>query len=80
MSEKINLEKILDKIHDENYRSSYKTWFSKQCIIDAMKEACKQSLELAAENASCNHDFDGAHGCEYSVDKQSILNTINQIK
>lgn len=49
-------------------------------VLKAMKESVKQALELAAENAYCNHEFDGAHGCEYEVNKQSILNTINQVK
>ena len=70
---KINLLEILKK-HSNICIDDYED------VKNAMKEACKQSLELAAENASCNHDFDGAHGCEYSVDKQSILDTINQIE
>ena len=71
----------------------------KECyerVIDAMKEACKQILELAAENAELE-ERDYRHsptkisnygqevcseweGIYYGVDKQSILNTINQIE
>ena len=60
--------------------------------LDAMKEACKQVLELAAENANLHHwdkhgrslitgnkiDFDNYGGSK--VNKQSILDTINQVK
>ena len=48
-----------------------------------MKEACRQTLELATKNAECE---DGAIidlGFEIiaaSVNKQSILDTINQIE
>jgi len=67
-------------------------------VIDAMKEACKQTLELAAENANMigeTQDDNGApdiyedfvyvsdsNGPDYGfiVNKQSILDTINQVK
>ena len=51
-------------------------------ILEAMKEACKQTLELAAENAV--ELIDETNGCREcgvnGVNKQSILDTINQIK
>lgn len=71
----INLEEILLK---HTFNSTVDTL--KEDSLSAMKEACKQVLELAAENAYCNHEFDGAHECEYSVNKESITNTINQVK
>ena len=54
-------------------------------IRNAMKEACKKAIELCSENAITKED------CVYNevwmenefktiADKQSILNTINQIK
>lgn len=72
-------------------------------VIEAMKEACKQLLELAAENAKVKEDYiedyysltyDGieAHAIHkdhdgdphsmslFTVDKNSIINTINQVK
>ena len=80
----INLTKILkDNIDNPNNRdlqTLIERYATPHDILAAMKDACQQVLELAAENASCNHYFDGAHGCEYSVDKQSILDTINQIE
>jgi len=69
-------------------------------IKEAMKEACRQTLELAAARASIEGKKKSQHGkyrkwqklkgteevdlfsydIQYSVDKQSILNTIDQIE
>ena len=54
-----------------------------QFIISRMKEACRQTLELAAENADTEKEMLPECGVLKSVgvvDKQSILNTINQIE
>ena len=55
--------------------------------IKAMKEACKQVLELAAENAKAeiHTEWEGNTGSEYYTDyavvnKQSIIDTINQVE
>ena len=61
--ETINLEEILKK-------------HSNICL-DAMKEACRQTLELAAENFK--EDFDNG-ATSLNDFKQSIIDTINQIK
>lgn len=45
-------------------------------IVRAMKEACKQTLELASENAKIRED---AYGDSW-VERLSILNTLEQIK
>lgn len=61
-----------------------------KCVLELMKEACRQTLELAAENAEivpCNCQIDGKTSVEMSlrdgrfviVNKHSILETINQI-
>ena len=42
-------------------------------IEEVQKEAYNQAIDDATENANCIHYFNSAHGCEYSVDKQSIL-------
>ena len=94
MSErKINLEEILK----ENLNLYIQYWLSKaeyrkEFIINAMKEAIKQALELAAENADltyCSYEWEIPEGAistgdnEYGhcyIDKQSIVNTINQIE
>lgn len=48
-------------------------------VILAMKEACRQTLELAAENADIEIRYI-KHEDRYFVDKQSILDTINQVE
>lgn len=51
-----------------------------------MKEACRQTVELVAEKAEVvEHEVaESIHGgpgyTYFTVDKQSILNTINQIE
>ena len=93
MSErKVNLEEISNNIvatgalANPNYKRS---------ILDAMKEACRQILELAAENAKINwvennvemesdtdfsfRDNDG-NWCKININEQSIFNTIKQVK
>ena len=74
MSKQINLEEILDKIYVKNDKTNY---YSKQTILFAMEEACKQTLKLASENAEA-HGSNCGFG-SYWVDKESILNTISQI-
>ena len=91
--DKINLKEILNRVYDKEYRSSYKTEYSEQCILKAMKEACKQILELAAENAEIDvveheeWDRNKLPGTKdfailpiYGVDENSILKTIKQIE
>ena len=75
MSErKINLEEILNK--ELNILSISVEQIEKSAL-KAMKEACKQVLELAAENAT--YDFT-ENGRGIYVDKQSIIDTINQVE
>lgn len=89
----INLEEILlkeiDKLredfNDSDLYSSQEIKNSREFkyFINAMKEACKQTLELAAENAYVdNHCKTGCYmeSDDFFVNKQSILNTIEQIK
>ena len=79
LEKKINLDKLI-----EEYRLDSDHWadqdFNESSIPNMLLEFGKQLLELATENVIINHSFDGAHGCEYKVDKQSILNTIKQIE
>lgn len=74
MSErKINLEEILNNcvhIDDE----------IKPMVKNAMREACRQVLELAAENAEVKILYIHQDCMDYGIDEQSILNTINQIE
>ena len=86
MSErKINLEEILfDKIYEDPYEGRV---YIKSDILNAMKEFGKQLLELAAENAKAeiHTEWEGNTGSEYYTDyavvnKQSILDTLNQVE
>ena len=72
-----NLEGLNDIVNFIAFNTSEKYF---EIVKDSMLEFGKQLLELAAENALYIHEFDGAHGCECKVDRQSILDTINQIK
>lgn len=77
MSErKINLEEILENHIDLNDLPVVHS------IVSAMKEACKQVIELAAENAKGEVlPMTETGVIKYSkVNKQSILDTINQIE
>lgn len=87
--EKINLEKILrNQIGYMGNEPNLTRLISDRAIgkdiLNAMKEACKQVLELAAENATGDifHGNDGYFEGKVSaiVNKQSILNTINQVE
>ena len=76
MSKEINLETIFNEIITNAYPEVYDT---KDEIIAFAREACKQTLELAAENAHIYNAEGGIFGYD-EVDKKSILDTINQIK
>ena len=93
-SDKINLEEILQKeLIPTVFEGSSELTFN--ATIKAMKEACRQILELAAENAKINwvennvkmesdtdfsfRDNDG-NWCKININEQSILNTIKQVK
>ena len=82
MTKKINLKKILSKYPTFTNEGGYGEYH----VIEAMKEACQETLRLAAENADygiCQND-DGqepwVHESNIFVNKQSILDTINQIE
>ena len=90
MSKKINLEEIILDIYGcqnvEDFQKSFD--ISIKMTKDICKQACKQLLELAAENAeitvklkeNCNELSLLDEWTTYIVDKQSILKTINQIE
>lgn len=74
---KVNLEKILKVSCDCRYLGKQ----THEEVLQAMKEACIQTLELAAEKAEARATYkrDLLDG-NAEVDKQSILNTINLIQ
>lgn len=85
MSErKVNLEEILHQycnLEVSEYTVEEMILSNSNAVIIAMKEACRQTLELAAENAKPIVRLD----IEWSkqdilINKQSILDTINQIE
>ena len=81
MQKEVNLEEILKS---ELKLLSISVARLEMAAIRAMKEACRQTLELAAENAIIIDDLPPyeilQHPKGYKVDLQSILNTINQVK
>jgi len=83
MSErKINLEEILlvniKKVYTELKPVEDFCQRDRIISINAMKEACRQIVELVAENAELNYGED--EGQCITIDKQSILDTIKQIE
>lgn len=88
MQKEINLEEILfvSKFKDllESEKQTIKDGiivYSFDEILSAMREACRQTLELALENVRANvviDNFDGTY--DAIINKQSILDTIGQIK
>ena len=91
LERKVNLKEILKRFSHVDHGAVEDFWFTEN-VIKAMKEACRQTLELAAENADLNYcenewevpegtvtTGDSQYGYHY-IDKQSILNTIKQIK
>jgi hypothetical protein len=84
MEKKINLERIINNHIDTSKMNKY----DKQAIVNGFKQFGEQLLELAAENADLNIGNTYLGNTKYvdsqkqnyiSIDKQSILNTINQI-
>jgi len=77
-------ETILDSGHHN------RDIYPKEAIYSAMREACKQVLEIAKENAKIRFTSCGDSqtcGCQGQCDhpiaclnKESITNTINQVK
>jgi hypothetical protein len=87
MSErKINLEEIYNQVVEKEFEGdeqAIRIYKATRAEIDllAMKEACRQALELAAENAEIDFELQPFSSDFASViNKQSILDTINLIE
>lgn len=89
MSErKINLDRILEAKNNLAFEEGYSNYFTaaqRNIIFKAMEESIKQAIELAAENANVIEKckFNELHlenDFEIIVNKQSILNTLEQIE
>ena len=78
MENKINLEEILRKHTSVEWEGIS----PKELILKAMLDFGKQLLELAAENAEMILLVDEENDIieEASINKQSILDTINQVE
>ena len=81
--EEINTEKIIEGLFGIGQGANNTTPMDYgECKL-AMKEACKQVLELAAKNSETKTiEFISGrvHTTTIIVNKQSILNIINQVK
>ena len=80
----INLEEIIKQYCYVTQNGQEDVHNSISLVKDAMKEACKQTLGLAAENAKTklkevNPNSDRSFYRDV-VNKQSILDVINQVK
>jgi len=89
MSErKINLNKILEDKNNLAFEEGYSNYFTaaqRNIIFKAMEESIKQAIELAVENANVIEEckFNDTHqenDFGIIVNKQSILNTLEQIE
>lgn len=86
--QKINLNKILEDKNDLAFEEGYSNYFTaaqRNIIFKAMEESIKQAIELAAENANvieeCKfNDIHRENDFGIIVNKQSILNTLEQIE
>jgi len=86
--QKINLDKILEAKNNLAFEEGYSNYFTaaqRNIIFKAMEESIKQAIELAAENANVIEKckFNKLHlenDFEIIVNKQSILNTLEQIE
>lgn len=78
MESKIDLEKIIFKYKIIEKSDDKGELF--HLIRYAMKEAIRQTLELAAENATLDYDLDEKWESYAFIDKSSILKTIDQVQ
>ena len=71
MSKQINLQEIANQTINNTHEGM---------VISCMKEAIKQALELAAENARIKYPQEYFYHQQFMrVDKKSILDIINQV-
>ena len=80
MSKEINLDEII--LRETDFITKRNEFvYNVNDLRRCMKEACRQTLELAAENAEGDifEDSDYSNG-KVVIDRQSILDTINKIK
>ena len=79
----VNLEQILKSYLTVETMKANKPDYTFNMVLSAMKEACRQTLELAAENAEVVEFYDAVDTepkWKHIVERNSITNTINQVK
>lgn len=77
----IDLEELFEKKGIKNSTSHHNYEYLYKTILEVTKEACRQTLEIAADNATVVIETCmGQKTGDVWVDKESILDTINQIK
>jgi hypothetical protein len=80
MQNKVNLEQILKQyLTLETVRANNPN-YTFNMILSAMKEACRQTLDLASENAKVFKIGYNEVEMFASVDIESIINTIKQVE
>lgn len=79
MSEKINLEEILNNTLEISKTDSL-TSISKDSIYSAMLEFGGQLLQLAAENAYIQDWYEDGKLVGKKINKKSIIDTIKQVE
>jgi hypothetical protein len=80
MEKQINLEEILKSYLTLEAMKANNSDYTYNMVLAAMKEACRQTLELAVENAyGYYYDQDGME-ISSNIDKESIIDTIKQVK
>ena len=75
----VNCDKIIDDYGCPEIPYNEMVTMTYSAIIEAMREACNQAIELAAENAKAIEELHPTRVNYFTVDKQSILNTKSQI-
>lgn len=76
----IILEEILKSYLTTEVMNANKPDYTFNMVLSAMKEACKQTLELASKNAKIEKVQIDYKKFVNVVSKQSILNTIKQVE
>lgn len=83
MNNTVNLEEILKEYLTVNTMRANNPDYTFMMVLSAMKEAVRRALELAAENAKTEDYYIKEHPVVpivgNRINKQSILNTINQV-
>lgn len=75
-------ELLKDKTNFGTFGDMYPREKVSEKMIEFAKLHVKAALKAVSEGAWVDHRLDGAHGCDYEIDKESILNAypLNNVK